>query len=205
MARFGIVSALPALGVQVGDVRAVAKAAGKDHALALDLWANGGCYEARLLACFVAERAKVTPGLMDEWAAEFDNWAICDTACFDLFDLTPHAPAKVCQWAADEREFVRRAAFALLASVALHAKKLPDDEIRALMPLIEVADDNRNFVRKGVSWALRAIGGRRAGLHAESVAMAERMAASASTAKRWVGKDAIRDLNRPLVRARLGL
>ncbi|MBO9715059.1 MAG: DNA alkylation repair protein [Sphingomonas sp.] len=204
MARFGIVTAQPAMGMRVDDIRAVARAAGRDHALALQLW-DAGWYETRLLACFVADPRQVTPELMDAWAGDFDNWATCDTACFDLFDRTPHALAKVRQWAADEREFVRRAAFALLASVALHVRTLPDAELRALLPLIEAADDNRNFVRKGVSWALRAIGGKRAGLHAECVAVAGRMAASAGPAKRWVGKDALRDLQRPLVLKRLGL
>jgi 3-methyladenine DNA glycosylase AlkD len=93
----------------------------------------------------------------------------------------------------------------LLASVASHAKKLPDAELLACLPLIEAADDNRNFVRKGASWALRAIGSRRAALHAPGIALAERLAASIDPAKRWVGKDALRDLQRPLVLRRLGL
>jgi 3-methyladenine DNA glycosylase AlkD len=204
MARFGIVSNQRVLGVSVGDCRVVAKTIGRDQGLALGLW-DAGVYEGRMLACFVADPKQMTPELMDAWAADFDNWAICDTACFHLFDKTPHALAKVRLWAAREEEFVRRAAFALLASVAGHAKKLPDAELLALLPLIEAADDNRNFVRKGVSWALRGIGGRRASLHAPCLALAERLAASSNPAKRWVGKDALRDLTRPLVLKRLGL
>jgi 3-methyladenine DNA glycosylase AlkD len=204
MARFGIVSSQRVLGVSVGDCRAVAKSIGRDHALALELW-DAGVYEGRMLACFVADPKLVTPELMDEWAADFDNWAICDTACFHLFDKTPHALAKVRLWASREEEFVRRAAFALLASVAGHDRKLPDSELLALLPLIEAASDKRNFVKKGVSWALRGIGGRRASLHAPCVALAERLAASSDPARRWVGKDALRDLKRPLVLERLGL
>jgi 3-methyladenine DNA glycosylase AlkD len=203
MARYGIVSSLPVMGVSVGDARAVAKQAGRDHALALELW-DAGWYEGRMLACLVDDPRQVTPGQMDAWAADFDNWAICDTCCFDLFDKTPHALAKVREWAGREEEFVRRAAFALLASVALHAKKLPDAELAELLPLIEAANDSRNFVKKGVSWALRGLG-HRAGLHAECVALAERLAASPEPARRWVGKDALRDLNRPLVKKRVGL
>ena len=203
MARYGIVSTLPVMGVSVGDARAVAKLAGRDQALALELW-DAGWYEGRMLACFVADPRQMTPALMDSWAADFDNWAICDTACFHLFDKTPHALAKIREWAGREEEFVRRAGFALLASVATHAKKLPDAELLAVLPLIEAADDNRNFVRKGVSWALRALGNRR-GLHHACIALAERLAASSSPARRWVGKDALRDLNRPLVKKRVGL
>lgn len=205
MARFGIVSSLPVLGVSVGDCRAVAKQAGRDQALALQLW-DSGIYEARILACFVADPKAMTPDLMDHWAADFDNWAICDTACFHLFDKTPHAFAKVHAWAAREEEFVRRAAFALLASLGVHAKKLPDDEFLRALPLIEqYAHDPRNFVKKGVSWALRAVGGKRAELHPHCLAMAERLAASKNAAERWVGKDTLRDITRPAVVAKLGL
>lgn len=204
MARYGIVTADKVIGVSVGDIRAVAKRAGRDHALAQQLW-DSGWYEGRMLACFLADPMQVTPEMMDRWAEGFDNWATCDTACFDLFDRTPHALAKVREWAARDEEFVRRAAFALLASVALHAKKLPDEALLECLPLIEAANDPRNFVKKGVSWALRAIGGRRAGLHGACVALAERLAASPEPARRWTGKDALRDLTRPLVLKRLGL
>jgi 3-methyladenine DNA glycosylase AlkD len=204
MARYGIVTSDRVLGVSVGDTRAVAKSIGKDQALAEQLW-HAGVYEGRMLACFLADPKLVTPELMDAWAADFDNWAICDTACFDLFDKTPHALAKIRDWAPREEEFVRRAAFALLASVALHDRKLSDAVLLDTLPLIEAANDNRNFVRKGVSWALRSIGGKRAALHAPSIALAERLAASPDPARRWVGKDALRDLTRPLVLKRLKL
>jgi 3-methyladenine DNA glycosylase AlkD len=205
MARYGIVSTLPVLGTSVGDCRAIAKRAGRDQKLAEALW-GAGYYEARMLACFVADPKAVTPDLMDRWTADFDNWAICDTACFHLYDKTPHAFAKVREWAADEREFVRRAAFALLASLALHAKKLPDAAFEEGLALIEAhAIDPRNFVKKGVSWALRSIGGKRAGLHARCVTLAEKLAASKNAAERWVGKDTLRDITRPMIRTKLGV
>lgn len=203
MARFGIVSSQRVLGVSVGDCRAVAKAIGREQALALGLW-EAGVYEGRMLACFVADPKLVTPELMDAWAADFDNWAICDTACFHLFDKTPHALDKVREWAEREEEFVRRAAFALLASVAGHAKKLPDAELLPLLGPIEAhAGDPRNFVKKGVSWALRGLGHRK-GLHSACIALAEKLAASKDKTERWVGKDALRDLNRPLVKKKMG-
>jgi 3-methyladenine DNA glycosylase AlkD len=204
MRRFGIFTAQRAIGARVGDIRAVAKRTGRDHPLAEALW-GAGIYEARLLACFVADPQQTTPTLMDDWAATFDNWATCDTACFHLFDKTPHALAKVREWASREEEFVKRAAFALLASVATHAKTLDDTVLAALLPSIgDAAGDPRNFVKKGVSWALRAIGHRR-GLHHAALATAERLAASPDRTRRWIGKDALRDLNRPQVRRKLGL
>jgi 3-methyladenine DNA glycosylase AlkD len=204
MARYGIVTRDRVIGVRVGDIRAVARSVGRNHALALELW-DWGWYEGRMLACFLADPAQVTPALMDRWAADFDNWATCDTACFHLFDKTPHAFAKVREWAGRDEEFVKRAAFALLASVATHAKKLPDDGFLDFLSLIEAgASDGRNFVKKGVSWALRAMGNRK-GLYQPCLALAEILGASSDPAMRWVGKDAFRDLSRQLVRRRAGV
>ncbi|MBO9622080.1 MAG: DNA alkylation repair protein [Sphingomonas sp.] len=204
MARYGIATADRVVGVRIGDIRALAKRMGRDQPLAEALW-GAGIYEARLLACFVADPKAMTPELMDRWTGDFDNWATCDTACFHLFDKTPYALAKVREWAQREEEFVRRAGYVLLASLAIHAKKLGDRELAAFLPLIdEAADDARNFVKKGVSWALRALGHRR-GLHEEAVALAEILAASREPTRRWIGKDALRDLRRSLVARKLGL
>ena len=190
MARYGIVAA-KVYGVSVANIRALAKQLGRDHALADELWRTGW-YEARLLAAFVDDPKLVTPAQMDRWAAEFENWADCDTLCFHLFDKTPHAFTKIDQWASDEREFVRRAAFALLASVALHDKKAADEPFLERLPLIEAAaTDPRNFVKKGVSWALRGIGGRKSpALKAAAREMADQLAASPNKTARWVGRDA---------------
>jgi len=205
MARFGIATADRVIGIKVGTIRGIAKGLGRDQALAEQLW-DAGVYEARLLACFVGEPRLLTAQGMDRWAAGFDNWATCDTACFDLFDKSPLAWDAVRRWAGDEREFVRRASFALLAGLALHAKKLPDAPFLEALPLIEAAaSDERNFVKKGVSWALRAIGMRNPALHAAASELAERLAASPAPAARWIGRDAARDLARPAARRKAGL
>lgn len=209
MARFAI-TADRAFGIPVGDIRALARslrgprvpqdqaeaAKRRNHALALDLW-KAGWYEARILACFVDEPSLVTPAQMDRWAKDFDNWAICDTACFHLFDKSPHATAKVVEWAERDQEFVKRGAFAILASVALHNKKAPDAVFSAGLRLAERhADDARNFVKKAVSWALRGIGARRPTLKPRVLDIAERLAASPDPARRWVGKDVLREFNK---------
>lgn len=194
MSRYAIPSE-GAFGVPVGKIRAYAKELGRQHALALKLWKTGQ-YECRMLACFVADPALLTPAAMDAWTKTFDSWAICDTACFHLFDRTPHAFAKVSKWSRSRDEFVKRAAFALLASVALHDKKSPDEPFIAALPLIErAAADDRNFVKKGVSWALRGIGKRRSPeLRNLARALATRLAASDDASTRWIGRDALRDL-----------
>jgi 3-methyladenine DNA glycosylase AlkD len=198
MARFAIPSDR-AFGIPMGDLHKLAKRIGRDHALAEDLWTTG-VYEARMVAAFVDEPAAVTPAQMDRWCDDFDNWATCDTVCFKLFDRTRHAFAKVRAWARRPGEFQKRAAFALLASIAAHDKKAPDAAFLKCLPLIErAARDERNFVKKGVSWALRGVGHRGPELHAAAVALARKLAASDEAAARWVGKDALRDLLRPLV------
>jgi len=202
MARYGIV-AKQAFGVPVGTLRTLAKRIGKNQALSLELW-ESGCYEARLLAAFVGDPAQVTKRQMNAWAADFENWADCDTACFCLFDRSPHAFDKAREWTSSPREFVRRGGFVLMACLAAHDKKAPDARFRAFLPLIEKgARDDRNFVKKGVSWALRGIGRRSPPLYAAAVALASRLASSEEAAPRWVGKDALRDLEKPKVRARL--
>lgn len=194
MSRYAIPSE-GAFGVPVGKIRAYAKELGRQHALALKLWKTSQ-YECRMLACFLADPARITPAEMDAWTKTFDNWAVCDTACFHLFDRTPHAFAKVRKWGRSRDEFVKRAAFALLASIALHDKKAPDEPFIALLPLIErAASDDRNFVKKGVSWALRGIGKRRSPeLRTLARALATQLADSDDAAARWIGRDALRDL-----------
>ena len=202
MARFGIVSDR-IFGVSVADLRGHAKQLGRNHDLALSLWATGW-YEARMLTAFVDEPARVTSRQMDRWARDFDNWAICDSLCFHLFDRTPHAWRKVELWAPRREELVRRAAFALLAGLALHDKAAADKLFLGALPLIRAAaGDERNFVKKGVSWALRSIGSRNERLHAAALSLAHQLAASTNGTERWVGKDAVRDLSRPLVLRRI--
>ena len=191
MARYAIV-APKVFGVSVGDLRKMAKGIGRDHELALELW-ESGWYEARMLSAFVDDPKLVTPAQMDRQARDFDNWAICDTLCFHLYDKTPHAWAKIEKWSGQKPEFVKRAGFALLASVAVHDKKAPDAPFIKSFKLIErESTDSRNFVKKAVNWALRGIGARNPALFAAAHEVAERLAASTDSTARWNGKDALR-------------
>jgi 3-methyladenine DNA glycosylase AlkD len=202
MARYGLPSDR-AFGVPVGTMQQLARRLGRNHELALALWQTGW-YEARMLATFVDDPTRVTAAQMDRWSRDFDNWGICDTACFHLFDRTPHAWRKVTSWSRRSDEFGKRAAFALLASLALHDKSASDEKFVRCLPLIERgAADDRNFVKKGVSWALRLIGRRNASLNTVAVALARRLAASPQAASRWVGKEALRELTGPVVTRRL--
>jgi 3-methyladenine DNA glycosylase AlkD len=198
MARYGLVAA-KVFGVSVGNVQALAKQIGRDHDLALALW-DTEWYEARLLTAFVDDPARVTSSQMDRWARDFENWGDCDTVCMHLFDKTPYAWKKVELWSKRKDEFVKRAAFALLASLALHDRDAKDATfLKGLKTIRAGANDERNFVKKGVSWALRSIGHRNSALHAAAIAEAEHLAESRDSTERWVGKDALRDLMRPIV------
>jgi 3-methyladenine DNA glycosylase AlkD len=202
MARYAIPSD-HALGVTVSDIRLLAKRLGRNHELAAALWKTGG-YEARMLTSFVDDPALVTSAQMDRWCRDFDNWAICDTLCFHLFDRTPHAWTKVAQWSGKREEFVKRAAFALLASLAVHDKGAADAAFLESLPFIErAATDDRNFVKKAVNWALRTIGKRNPTLNDAAVLVARRLAESPDAAPRWVGKDALRELTSTPVIQRL--
>jgi 3-methyladenine DNA glycosylase AlkD len=202
LTRFGI-TANKAFGVSMSNVQALGKRLGRNHDLAAGLWETGW-YEARLLTSFVDEPERVTAAQMDRWCRDFDNWGICDTICFHLFDRTPHAWAKVDQWHDKRAEFVKRAAFALLASLALHDKRSGDRPFLDSLPLVErAAADDRNFVKKGVSWALRLIGRRNTALNEAAVALARRLAASEDPAARWIGKDAVRELTGSVVMRQL--
>ncbi len=202
MARYGI-EAKQAFGVPMGTLLSMRKRLGQDQALSLALW-DTGWYEARLLAALVGDPQQVTRRQMNAWATGFENWADCDTACFKLFDRSPLAWEKARQWAKSPRELVKRGGFVLIACLALHDKDAPDKSFLALLPLIESgARDERNFVKKGVSWALRGIGQRNLALNRAALAVAKRLAQSEEAGSRWVGKDALRELAGPKVRARL--
>ena len=199
--RFGI-TAKNALGVSMAKIQKLAKSLGRNHELACALW-DTGCYEARLLTAYVAEPARVTPAQMDRWCKDFDNWAVCDTLCFHLFDRVPHAWAKIRKWSSQRPEFVKRTAFALMASIAGHDKLAGDDVFLEGLTLIEAAsNDERNFVKKAVSWALRRIGRRNQRLHRACVELSARLAASADATERWIGRDAHKELtSAPVERA----
>ena len=202
MLRYGIPNG-NAFGVSVGKIQKLSKELGRNHELALALWETG-FHEARMLAAFVDDPKLVTPAQMDRWCKDFDNWGIVDTVCFKLFDVTPHAWKKVEQWSKRRDEFQRRAAYALLACLGVHDKHATNEKFIACFPLIEAAaTDDRNFVKKGVSWALRVIGRRNLELNNAATELAQRLADSPDPTSRWLGKEALREFKRPVVRRQL--
>jgi 3-methyladenine DNA glycosylase AlkD len=202
MARFAIPSD-KAYGVSMKDIKALGKKLGRNHELAIALWATE-VYEARMLASFVGDPAALTSAQMDRWCKEFDNWAICDTMSFNLFDRTPHAWSKVSAWSKKRNEFEKRTAFALLWSLTVHDKQASDEQfVRGLAFVERAADDPRNFVKKAVNMALRAVGKRNRALNTKALEVARRLARSANDTTRWIGMDAVRELSSKSVIQRL--
>ncbi len=202
MSRYGIKTD-HAFGIKLPDIRAIVKKIGKNHSLALELWVTG-YHEARFLAAFIDNPKEVTEKQMEDWVRDFDSWDICDQTCGNLFDQTPFAFRKAIEWSSAAEEFVKRAAFALMAALAVHAKKIPDNEFLNFLPVIEQeSGDDRNFVKKAVNWALRQIGKRSRFLHKEALKTAYRIKEQPSRSAKWIAADAIRELENSKIIARI--
>lgn len=204
--RYAIKTA-KAFGIRSPELKAFAREVKKlvtdRHATALELW-ESGIYDARAVAFLIDDPKKVTIKQMDEWCADFDNWATVDGACGHLFCRTPYAYDKAFEWAERQPEFEKRAGFSMMAYLAVHDKKAPDEKLTAFLPMIEQhSDDERNFVKKAVNWALRQIGKRNYALNTLAIESAERIKTTGTKAGRWVAADALRELKNDAVRERL--
>lgn len=202
MARYGI-NPQNTLGVSVPNIRTLAKQIGKNHELALKLWASG-VHEARMLAAFIDDHKQVDEAQMERWVADFDSWDVCDQTCGNLFDKTPWAYAKAAEWAGRPEEFVKRAGFVMMACLAVHDKKAADEKFLDFLPIIKrEASDDRNLVKKAVNWALRQIGKRNIALNKVSVAAASDIRQLDSKPARWIATDALRELTGEAVQQKL--
>lgn len=202
MAKYGM-TAERRLGVAVPDMRKIAKESGKDHQLALELW-KIGIPEARIVAAMIGEPEKLTEQQMEDWVKDINSWDVCDQVCMNLFDKTPLAWKKIRDWSMREEEFVKRAAFALIACLAWHDKQAKDEVFIKLFPVIrQGATDERNYVKKAVNWALRHIGKRNPNLNRAAIKAAGEIQRIDSKAARWIASDAIRELESEAVQRRL--
>ena len=141
---------------------------------------------------------------MEEWVKDLNSWDVCDQVCMNLFDKSPLAIKKIHDWSKREEEFVKRAAYALIACIAWHDKEAKDDTFIQLFPVIKLgATDVRNYVKKSVNWALRHIGKRNIRLNKAAIEIAEEIGQMYSKAARWIASDALRELKSENVQKRL--
>ena len=203
MARYGIATQ-KALGITVTELRGLARSLGRDHGLAGALW-DSEIHEARLLATMIDDPAQVTEAQMEAWVHDLDSWDLCDQLAGNLLDRTRFAFRKAVEWSSRDDEFVKRAGFALMAWAAVHRKDVDDEQFEVFLPVIRAeSTDDRNYVRKAVSWALRQIGKRSARLHARAIATARDIQRIDARSARWIAGDALRELESAAVRERLG-
>jgi 3-methyladenine DNA glycosylase AlkD len=203
MARYGIVAKKVYGGWPTPALKKLARDIGRDHSLAQELWASG-IHEARALATLIEDPGKVTARQMNVWAKDFDNWAVCDGACINVFRYTRFAHQKCREWSARKEEFVKRAAFSLMAGLAVADKAESDEAFLSFLPLIvDAAVDERAMVKKGVNWALRQIGKRNARLNRAALTACRKIQRLDSPAARWIVSDARRELQSPVVQTRL--
>lgn len=202
MARFGI-NSKKAYGVRMPELRRIARTAGKNHELAQRLWEHGYT-ETRILASIIEDPKLVTEEQMENWALEFNSWDVCDQCCMNLFRKTPFAYKKIYDWSEREEEFVKRAAFTLIATLAVHDKKADNSKFeRFFLIIFRESEDNRNFVKKAVNWALRQIGKRNLNLNKKAIEAAEEINKLDSKGAKWIAKDALRELKSEKVQERL--
>jgi len=203
MVRFGISTCQEALGIPAPVLQKIAREIGRDHALALELW-KSGVHEARCVAALIDDPKLVTGEQMERWVRDFDNWAVCDNCCGRLFDKTQLAYRKALEWSRREEEYVKRAAFSLMAVLAVHDKQAADAKfLKFLPPIQRESTDERNFVKKAVNWALRQIGKRSLDLNQAAIRRAERIRKIDSPSARWIAADALRELRSEAVQQRL--
>jgi 3-methyladenine DNA glycosylase AlkD len=146
----------------------------------------------------------VTEEQIEAWVEDFDSWDVCDQCCMNLFQKTSFAYQKAAEWSFREEEFVKRAAFVLMACLAVGDKKAKDEQFEEFLPVIKrEASDDRNFVRKAVNWALRQIGKRNLYLNEQAIKIAQEIQEMDSKSARWVASDALRELTSEAVKGRL--
>jgi 3-methyladenine DNA glycosylase AlkD len=191
------------LGLSIPEIRKIARQLGKDHVLALELWQTG-LADARILASIIADPKAVDPDLMDTWVRDFNSWDVCDQVCMNLFSKVPLAWQKATEWSYREEEFVKRAAYALLACLAWYEKTVADERFIAQFPLIRYgATDKRNYVKKAVSWALRNIGKRNLTLNQAAIQEARDIQQMDSPVARWIARDVLSELEGEAVQSRI--
>ncbi len=202
MARFGI-NPENTYGISIPVLRKIARETGKNHLLALQLWSSG-IHEARMLACFIDVPELVSEEQIENWVRDFDSWDVCDQCCSNLFDKTKFAYMKANEWSDREEEFVKRAGFVMMAALAVHDKKSGDKEFLKFLPvIIRKANDERNYVRKAVNWALRQIGKRNLNLNGAAIETAKEIRKMDSKAAKWIASDALRELTDEKIQKRL--
>ncbi len=143
----------------------------------------------------IDDHKQVDEAQMEKWVADFDSWDVCDQCIMNLFEDVDLAWDKAVEWSRREKEFEKRAGFVMMARLAVSDKKATDERFVNFFPIIKrEADDDRNFVKKALNWALRQIGKRNPALNNKAIDVAKEIEALDSKSAKWIAKDALREL-----------
>jgi 3-methyladenine DNA glycosylase AlkD len=165
----------PLFGVSFAVLHALAKEAKRDQALALDLWATGN-YDARLLACMVADPASATEADLDAWLADIDVYVLVDTFVGSLAARVPGVRERADRWAASKRDWTAQAGWDLYGQLAMKDTTLENAYFLALLERIEAGIGGAgNRTRHSMNGTLIAIGIRDELLRAAAEATAARI------------------------------
>ncbi len=202
MEYFGIKGG-KALGIKNAILKPYAKTIGRNQELACQLW-DVPIHEAKLLAIWIAESKNFTEKIAEKWVSESYSWDLIDSIGMKIMPKVPFAYSKIAVWSMREPEYEKRMAFATIVGVTQHHKKEPDETMAEFLPIIERESwDERNFVKKGINWALRTIGKRSMNLNKLAIESAERIKKQGTKAASWIAADALRELKGDKVQARL--
>ena len=184
------------IGVPTAAVRSLAKKMEKSNELALALWVTG-YHEARLLAVLLMDPKEMTKDGVNQLMGDVISWDLCDHLCKNLVVKMDCRNVLIEEWIISPQTYRKRGAFTLIAASMVHDKKLTDDKLDGYLRLIfQHSDDDREHVRKAASWALREIGKRDFDFNEKALLLAHEFVESDSKAQRWIGKDAIKELEK---------
>ncbi len=202
MAKYGI-TPKNTFGISMPDIINIAREIGIDHDLAQQLWKQD-IRETRILACLIDNPELISEAQMERWVQDFDYWEICDQCCIKLFRRTKYAQQKAVEWSSNKKEFVKRAGFVLMATLAVHDKKASNESFDKFLPIIvNEATDERASVKKAVNWALRQIGKRNRELNSRAIAAAKDIYKINSKSAKWIASDALRELESEAIQKRI--
>jgi hypothetical protein len=148
----------PLFGVRFGDLRPLAKRIGTDHDLANQLWATGNT-DARLLACMVADAARMDEDDMDAWLADIDTYFLVDTFVAEVAAKASGRCPRAERWIASDRDRTAQAGWDLMHYVALSDEDVPDAYFADQLELIaERIEGYGNWTRRSASNTITGIG-----------------------------------------------
>lgn len=182
------------IGVSTGDIRKLAKMVGKSNELAHELW-RSGYHEAKLLAVLLFDKNQITLEEAEQLMSDVISWDLCDHLCKNLIVKLKGYDSLIIQWMLSGQLYKKRAAFTLMASAVIHKKNISntilDDYLRMIF---ENSQDERDHVKKAISWALREIGKKDFDYNEKAILLAYELMESGNKTQVWIAKDVLKEL-----------